>query len=94
MSIAVIYDPRYHTFESWASLMCESFAANQLEIPNANTDWKAWATGVKSIAFFTAEGVPDPHNFENWNDWAMRFVQTYNANVSQTNANANGNATG
>jgi hypothetical protein len=29
------YDPRYHTFESWASLMCEQYAAQQLAIPDA-----------------------------------------------------------
>jgi len=36
---ALIYDPRYHDFESWASLMCEAFASNQLEIPDKNTNW-------------------------------------------------------
>ena len=41
----VIYDPRFHTFESWASLMVELYAAQQLEIPTAQTDWKKWGNG-------------------------------------------------
>jgi hypothetical protein len=47
MSQPLLYDPRYHTFESWASLMCEQYAANQLEIPNEHTDWKMWGNGLK-----------------------------------------------
>jgi hypothetical protein len=42
MAQAEIYDPRFHTFESWASLMVELYAEQQLEIPTAATDWKQW----------------------------------------------------
>ena len=45
LGVAQVYDPRYHTFESWASLMCELYAVQQLAIPDANTDWKACAGG-------------------------------------------------
>ena len=44
---AQIYDPRYHTFESWASRMCELYGAQNLEIPNALTDWKKCLIFVK-----------------------------------------------
>jgi hypothetical protein len=56
----LVYDPRYHTFESWASLMCELYAVQQLAIPDANTDWKEWASGLKAIDVFTNEGIPAP----------------------------------
>ena len=44
MTISLVYDPRYHTFQSWASLMCEAYAGQQLQIPSDNEDeWKSWA---------------------------------------------------
>jgi hypothetical protein len=73
-NVALVYDPRYHTFESWASLMCELYAAQQLQIPTADTDWKEWAAGLKGIDVFTNEGIPGPYIFENWQDWAQTIV--------------------
>ena len=49
----LVYDPRFHTFESWACLMVEQYAAQQLAIPDANTDWKLWGDGLKAIDVFT-----------------------------------------
>lgn len=72
----MIYDPRYHTFDSWASLMVEQYAAQQLEIPGPTTDWREWATGFKSIALFSNDGVPGPEGFENWSDWASALANT------------------
>ena len=48
MTIALVYDPRYHTFESWASLMCEAYAGQQLQIPGPDVDFKSWGAGFKS----------------------------------------------
>jgi hypothetical protein len=54
MTIALVYDPRYHTFQSWASLMCEAYAGQQLQIPSDNEDeWKSWAVGLNAIDIFT-----------------------------------------
>ena len=78
MTIGVIYDPRYHTFESWAALMCEAYGGQNLEIPNANTDWKGWATGLKAIDIFTNEAIPGPYIYENWFDWAQAVVGAVN----------------
>jgi hypothetical protein len=73
-NVALVYDPRYHDFQSWASLMCELYAAQQLEIPTEDTDWKEWAAGLKAIDVFTNEGIPGPYIFENWQDWAQAIV--------------------
>lgn len=73
-AVALIYDPRYHDFQSWASLMCELYAAQQLQIPTEDTDWKEWAAGLKAIDVFTNEGIPGPYIFENWQDWAQAIV--------------------
>ena len=72
--VGLIYDPRNHTFVSWASLMCELYATQQLAIPDESTDWKEWASGLKAIDVFTNEGIPGPYIFEEWRDWAEAVV--------------------
>jgi hypothetical protein len=93
MALALVYDPRYHTFESWAALMCEAYAGQQLEIPNSSTDWQKWAAGLKGIGLFASEEIPGPYLFNDWQEWAQAMVNAVNQPVAQTNANANGNAT-
>lgn len=78
MALAVVYDPRFHTFESWAALMCEAYAGQQLVIPNAQTDWYEWAAGLKSIDLFMNESIPGPYIFKNWQDWASALVGAVN----------------
>jgi hypothetical protein len=78
----LVYDPRYHTFESWASLMCEQYAAQQLAIPDANTNWKDWASGLKAIDVFTNEGIPGPAYYDDWQEWAEALVNSVNPAVN------------
>lgn len=73
-----IYDPRFHTFESWACLMVELYAEQQLEIPNETTDWRQWGSGLLAIGFFSNEAVPMPDNFERWDDWAAALMGAIN----------------
>jgi hypothetical protein len=72
--VGLIYDPRGHTFDSWASLMCELYATQQLAIPTPNTDWKQWGEGLKAIDVFTNEAIPGPGPFNDWQDWAQAVV--------------------
>ena len=81
VSPPLVYDPRFHTFESWASLMVEQYAANQLAIPTPQTDWKEWGAGLKAIDVFTNEGIPGPDPFENWFDWASALLASINPTV-------------
>jgi hypothetical protein len=73
-NVSLIYDPRGHTFDSWASLMCELYATQQLAIPDTSTDWRQWGEGLKAIDVFTNEGIPGPAVFEDWQDWAQAVV--------------------
>jgi len=75
---ALVYDPRFHTFESWASLMVELYAAQNLEIPTALTDWKSWGDGIKAIDVFTNEAIPDTDQFDDWQEWAQALVNAVN----------------
>jgi hypothetical protein len=74
--IALVYDPRYHTWESWASLMVEAYARQQLAVPDG--DWKAWAAGLKAIDVFSNEAIPGPYVYDNWQDWAAALVSAIN----------------
>jgi hypothetical protein len=78
---AQVYDPRFHTFDSWASLMCELYAPQQLEIPHTTTDWRIWGNGIRAIDVFANEAIPMTENFNNWFDWAEALVNAVNPAV-------------
>lgn len=76
MATNVVYDPRFHTFESWAALMVELYAPQQLSSPG--DDWKAWARGLLAIDVFTNEAIPGPDQFDDWSDWAAALLGAIN----------------
>jgi hypothetical protein len=81
---AQIYDSRYHTFVSWASLMVELYAAQQIEIPNERTDWKTWGNGLSAIDVFTNEAIPRTDQYDNWSDWAEALRSAVNPATQTT----------
>ena len=81
MALAVVYDPRYHDWNSWASLMVEAYAGQQLSIPSGEDNWKEWAASLKAIDVFTNEGIPGPYIYNNWQDWAAALVGAINQKV-------------
>ena len=81
MAGPLLYDPRFHTFDSWASLMVEQYGANQLEIPTPQTDWRMWGNGLKAIDIFTNEAIPSTDEYENWYDWAEALLAAINPRV-------------
>jgi len=76
---ALVYDPRYHTWDSWASLMCELYSTQNLMMPVLEADWKEWANGLKAIDIFTNEAAPDATGFNNWFEWAEQLVNAINS---------------
>jgi hypothetical protein len=81
-SSPLVYDPRYHTFDSWASLMAEQYAVNHLEIPSQNTDWKLWGNGLKAIDVFTNEAIPATDIYDDWQEWAQALLGAINPAVN------------
>jgi len=77
-NIGLIYDPRYHSFTSWACLMCELYAPQQLQIPSDENAWQDWGVGLNAIDVFVNEGIPSPYKFDNWQDWAAALVGAIN----------------
>ena len=80
-SVALVYDPRGHTFDSWASLMCELYSTQQLEIPTPLTDWKKWGDGIRAIDVFANEAIPMTDNFDDWQEWAEELVNAVNPQI-------------
>ena len=76
--LALVYDPRGHTFESWASLMCEAYAPQQLMIPSPLMDWKQWANGLCALDIFMNNGIPSAVGYDAWEDWAAAVVNAVN----------------
>ena len=81
LNVGLVYDPRYHSFESWACLMVELYGAQNLSIPTPTTDWQEWAAGLKAIDVFTNEAVPNTDAFNNWEDWASAVLGSINQQV-------------
>lgn len=79
---ALVYDPRYHTFESWAALMVEQYAGQNLEIPTPETDWKLWGDGLKAIDIFSNEAIPSTEAYDDWSDWAAALLASINPRVA------------
>lgn len=79
MSNLLIYDPRHHTFQTWACLMVELYATNHIPIPDDTTDWKLWGNGLKAVDVFVNEGIPSTDTFDNWQVWAQELMNAVNA---------------
>jgi hypothetical protein len=73
-----IYDPRFHTFDSWAALVLEEFSAQQLAAPTNEKNWKEWAVGLNAISLFNNQAIPDPMYFNDWRDWAAAVMGAFN----------------
>ena len=78
IGLALVYDPRGHTFESWSSLMVESYASQQLQIGITEDNWQDWAVGMMNIAIFNDGSLPSPYAYSNWQQWAEEVVNVVN----------------
>jgi hypothetical protein len=62
--------------------MCELYAAQQLEIPSDESQWRSWAMGIKGIDSFSNQSIPEPGIYENWYDWAEALMNSVNPSVA------------
>jgi hypothetical protein len=84
MTVSVVYDPRYLTWDQWASLMVEAYAGQQLEIPHDENKWQEWANGLHGIGLFGSDAVPSASSFAQWQDWAQAVVGAVANQTQQT----------
>jgi hypothetical protein len=85
MGISVTYDPRFHTFDSWASLMTEAYASQQLQIPHENMNWQDWAVGMSGIDIFSNQGMSNPYQYDDWQTWAEQTVNVIQGITNEGN---------
>lgn len=71
--MGIFYDPRYQTWENWASLICEQYASQNLGQGGDENSWRIWANNLKGIDTFAKNGIPGPEMYETWQDWAAQF---------------------
>jgi hypothetical protein len=44
------------------------------------TRWQDWALGLLKSGTFSAQTIPDPYQFSDWKDWAMRVYPMLEVN--------------
>jgi hypothetical protein len=64
--------------------MVELYAAQQLAIPDALTDWQKWGDGLSAIDVFSNEAIPRTDQYDNWYDWAEALVAAVNPATQTT----------
>lgn len=62
-------DYMYPTLENYGSAVARLFDEK---------DWQNWGAGLLNMLGIAGAGVPNPYQFTDWRDWAMRFNQALN----------------
>lgn len=69
-------DPRGMTLTDWTDNM--SFILDKMvlvERLDNEEEWREWATNIIDTPTFEGQNVPNPYQFDDWREWAMRFNQ-------------------
>jgi hypothetical protein len=66
-------DPRGMGLIDWADSVIlsvgDAWSFGRLDDEN---EWQGWATGFLRATPFSRRVVPDPYQFDDWREWAMR----------------------
>ncbi len=72
-----VIDPRGLTVMDWtdsmALLLRDNTSAMKLQDPEK---WREWASNLIGDPDFVGQNTPDPFQFDDWREWAMRFNST------------------
>lgn len=73
-----VVDPRgIANVVEWADYMyptIEQYGGTASRLFNEQ-DWQNWAAGLLAIGSIAQVNPPNPYQFDDWRDWAMRFNQ-------------------
>ena len=73
----MIIHPSQLTFQDWADSMSylieDSSTVIRLEDPR---QWRDWARNLLSQPTFLSQSTPNPDEFRDWGEWAMRLFST------------------
>lgn len=74
-------DPRGMGLKEWADAVILSlgdvWAYGRLD---DETRWQDWAVGLVRATPFSQRSLPDPYQFSDWRDWAMRVYPMLETN--------------
>ena len=66
-------DPRGMTWQNWAAAVIQSAAdAWHFGAPGPEASWQDFAVGFVRAPVFAQRILPDPYQFSDWREWAMR----------------------
>jgi len=79
-------DPRgIDNFIDWADFMypdLEQLGTVVKMMPGGN--WQDWGAGLLAVNKIAESSAPNPYQFDDWKEWAMRFIQTLNSGGSSS----------
>lgn len=72
-----VIDPRFMTVIEWTDRMAlELDKVDQLIFRlDDPDDWRSWALNILDTPNFEGQNLPDPENYDDWQEWAQRFNQ-------------------
>ena len=65
-------DPRGLTLRDWADSMVLTSPVGQPIGRLNGADWQRWAANFVKAPGYSQRSVPDPYQFDDWREWAMR----------------------
>ena len=75
-------DPRNMRLRDWADSVIlsvtDAWAFGRLDNED---EWQSWAKGFCVANGYSQRNVPDPYQFTDWREWAMRAYPMLEANV-------------
>jgi len=75
-------DPRHMTLKDWADSVILSvtdvWSFGKLENEN---EWQGWAKAFVTASGYSQRNVPDPYQFTDWREWAMRAYPMLEATI-------------
>lgn len=72
-----IFSPDFMSWEDWNGNLIISYG--ELNIPyTPEEDWQTTAQVIASNTAMEAYPVPNPDNYENWQQWAKDFTEIVN----------------
>lgn len=69
--------PDYMSWDDWNGNLAIYYGAENI-VFSTEEDWKTTAAATAGMVAFSQFPVPNPEEFENWQDWAREFTLIVN----------------
>ena len=65
-------DPRGLDFDEWSAALLQHYGS----VEPSWKPWRLWAADMIARDVFSDRTLPDPHEFEDWGDWALASLRS------------------